>query len=396
VASATTINKVTITAPATGSTLTIADGTTLSNTYTMNAAKQAGVAGGIPWFDSTTSMSASALLTQYGVLYGGGASAAPAAVAACGAGIPIVGSATVPVCSKVTLTSPATGSTLTISDSQTLSDTYSMNVAKTAGVAGAIPWYDTTSSQSATALLTQYGVMVGGGASAAPNTISVPAADALLYGTTGANPAFKALPTTGTNGCSGSTDMLQWNNSTHVFACGTAGGGGGISGATLNGAMYALTATTGTSTAALTNGQLLIGSTSATPVAATITAGNDVTVTNGAGAITIAAGTLTGSGLSAGDAYYMAAGGLAVADSSVASSADMPAICVATSSTVCVYSGVVTTGSWTTGNIIYVGTSGALTATIPSTSGYSVQRIGVATSATQVLIMPSLDVGLIQ
>lgn len=37
-----------------------------------------------------------------------------------------------------------------------------------------------------------------------------------------------------------------------------------------------------------TNGQLIIGSTSAFPVAATITAGTNITVTNGAGSITIA------------------------------------------------------------------------------------------------------------
>jgi hypothetical protein len=80
--SSTSINKVTVTAPATGSTLTVADGTTLSNTYTMNAAKTAGVAGAIPWYDTTTSESASALLTQYGVMIGGGASAAPSTIAA--------------------------------------------------------------------------------------------------------------------------------------------------------------------------------------------------------------------------------------------------------------------------------------------------------------------------
>lgn len=36
------------------------------------------------------------------------------------------------------------------------------------------------------------------------------------------------------------------------------------------------------------NGQLLIGSVGANPVAATITAGSNITVTNGAGTITIA------------------------------------------------------------------------------------------------------------
>jgi len=41
--------------------------------------------------------------------------------------------------------------------------------------------------------------------------------------------------------------------------------------------------------AALTNGQLLIGSTGAAPVAATLTAGTGVTITNGAGTISIAA-----------------------------------------------------------------------------------------------------------
>lgn len=40
--------------------------------------------------------------------------------------------------------------------------------------------------------------------------------------------------------------------------------------------------------AALTNGQLLIGSTNATPVAVNLTAGNGITITNAAGAITIA------------------------------------------------------------------------------------------------------------
>ncbi len=48
-------------------------------------------------------------------------------------------------------------------------------------------------------------------------------------------------------------------------------------------------------TAAMTNGQFLIGSTGADPVPATITAGTSVTVTNGAGSVTLAAtGTLIG------------------------------------------------------------------------------------------------------
>ena len=38
----------------------------------------------------------------------------------------------------------------------------------------------------------------------------------------------------------------------------------------------------------MTNGQVIIGSTGATPVAAALTAGANITITNGAGSITIA------------------------------------------------------------------------------------------------------------
>jgi hypothetical protein len=61
-----------------------------------------------------------------------------------------------------------------------------------------------------------------------------------------------------------------------------------ISGLTTNGALYASSATAISSTAALTNGQLLIGNTGSAPVAATLTGtSNQVNVTNGAGTITL-------------------------------------------------------------------------------------------------------------
>jgi hypothetical protein len=62
-----------------------------------------------------------------------------------------------------------------------------------------------------------------------------------------------------------------------------------LSGLTANSFLYSGTGGALTATAAPTNGQLLIGSTGAAPVAATITAGAGVTVTNAAGSITIAA-----------------------------------------------------------------------------------------------------------
>lgn len=57
---------------------------------------------------------------------------------------------------------------------------------------------------------------------------------------------------------------------------------------TANSFMYPGTGGLLSSTAAATNGQILIGSTGAAPVAATITAGTAISVTNGAGSITIA------------------------------------------------------------------------------------------------------------
>jgi hypothetical protein len=60
------------------------------------------------------------------------------------------------------------------------------------------------------------------------------------------------------------------------------------SGLTAGGAVYAGTSGLLQSTAAMTNGQLLIGSTGASPVAAALTAGTAISVTNASGSITIA------------------------------------------------------------------------------------------------------------
>lgn len=64
------------------------------------------------------------------------------------------------------------------------------------------------------------------------------------------------------------------------------GGAGAISGLTLDGAIYAASANTIASTAAMTNGQILIGSTGAAPVKNTISGtSNEITITNSSGGI---------------------------------------------------------------------------------------------------------------
>jgi hypothetical protein len=62
------------------------------------------------------------------------------------------------------------------------------------GVSGGIPYYSTTTALSASPLLAAHGVVVGGGAGAAPATLGVGATGTILAGTTGANPAFTATP----------------------------------------------------------------------------------------------------------------------------------------------------------------------------------------------------------
>jgi hypothetical protein len=103
VATATSINKVAITAPATGSTLTVADGKTLtaSNTLTFTGT------------DSST------------VAFGAGGTAAYVDGA--------LGNATATTLNKVTLTTPATGSTLTVADGKTLTASNTLTMTATDG-----------------------------------------------------------------------------------------------------------------------------------------------------------------------------------------------------------------------------------------------------------------------
>jgi fibronectin-binding autotransporter adhesin len=80
-----------------------------------------------------------------------------------------------------------------------------------------------------------------------------------------------------------SGQTLIWNGT--VWNCGSFGG---VSG-TANGMAYFAGPATVTSTVAPTNGQILIGSTGTAPTLGTLTAGSNVTITNGPGTVTISA-----------------------------------------------------------------------------------------------------------
>jgi len=130
VATATSLNKVAVTAPATSSTLTIQDGFTLtvtgnasvsgthtgtsSGTNTGDVANTALTTSSLAQFASTTSAEMRTLLsdeTGTGVAV---FATSPTLVT------PTLGAATVTTVNKVTVTAPATGSTLTIADGKTL------------------------------------------------------------------------------------------------------------------------------------------------------------------------------------------------------------------------------------------------------------------------------------
>ena len=159
--------------------------------------------------------------------------------------------------------------------------------------------------------LTNHGVLVGAGASAITQ-LAVGSTGQVLTGVTGADPVFAAPAASSITITGDSGGGLTGNSFT--FTGGTTGltfAGAGTTetlGGTLvvsNGGTGRATLTNhsllvGAGTSAITqlgvasNGQLPIGSAGADPVLATLTAGTGISITNGAGSITI---TSTGGGL---------------------------------------------------------------------------------------------------
>ena len=118
VASATSLNKVTVTAPATGATLTLGDGSTLTL-----AASSSLTTSGAHATTLTTSGTTSLTLPTSGTVtaLGNSVTGSGSIVLATSPSLttPTLGVASATTVNKVTLTAPATGSTLTIADGKT-------------------------------------------------------------------------------------------------------------------------------------------------------------------------------------------------------------------------------------------------------------------------------------
>lgn len=155
--------------------------------------------------------------------------------------------------------------------------------------------------------LTDHGLLVGGGTGAV-DAISVGGSGTLLQGTAGSDPAFTLTPvlgvagaSTGTLGFSGSTSgtvtvQPQAAAGTYNFNLPTSAGTSGQALLSGGGGSTAMTfgtlgvAAGGTGQTSYTDGQLLIGNSSGNTLSkATLTAGSNITITNGNGTIEIAA-----------------------------------------------------------------------------------------------------------
>ena len=138
----------------------------------------AGTSGGIPYFSSTSAMTSSALLTQYGVIYGGGAGASPVATAAGTTGQVLTATTggaptwAAPATSG-TVTSIAqsfTGGLISVAGSPiTSSGTLALTVA---GTSGGIPYFSSATTWATSAALAANSLVQGGGAGVAPSTIT--------------------------------------------------------------------------------------------------------------------------------------------------------------------------------------------------------------------------------
>lgn len=142
------------------------------------------------------------------------------------------------------------------------------------------------------ATLTAHGILVGEGTSAI-NPIVLTNGQ-LLIGSTGADPSAASITS------SGSTITVTAGAGTiniDVTApLNVAHGGTGATSLTAHGILLGEGTSAIVATAVLTNGQLLIGSTGADPVPASLTAGTGITITPGAGSLTIASAEAAGGG----------------------------------------------------------------------------------------------------
>jgi trimeric autotransporter adhesin len=179
-----------------------------------------------------------------------------------------------PITTTGTISIPAAGVTnaMLANPSITVKAGSGLSGGGTVALGGTVTLTNTASGGTVTSVATGAGLT--GGPVTTTGTISIPAAG--VTNSMLANPSITVVPGSGLSG--GGTVALG----------GTVTLSSSLSGTT-DGIAYFSGATNLTSTAAPTNGQILVGSTGKAPVLATLTAGPNVSITNGPGSVTISA-----------------------------------------------------------------------------------------------------------
>ena len=150
------------------------------------------VAGGIAYGTSTTQVGTTSALTQYGVLFSGG-TGAPTSSAQGAANMPLIGQgASNPIFSTIAY--------------------------PTSGATGGLVYFSSNTAMAASALLNQHGVLLGGGAGAAPYSLAAALTGTVMIGVTGTDPGFSTTPVLGTdNSVAGTLQLASTAGTAHTI-----------------------------------------------------------------------------------------------------------------------------------------------------------------------------------
>jgi len=183
-----------------------------------------GTSGGILGYTSNGVLASSSALTANQLIIGGGAGATPSTLAAGSQYAPLVMGASAPGYAALDLSqSAARTGTLPVANGGT---------GLTTGTSGGVPYYSATGVLSSSGALTQYGIVLGGGAGVGPTMLAPDASTVkwLKSGGSSANPAWTAFTVPKVTKYTSGTAATHNVTGTPLYVIVMAKGGGGAGG----------------------------------------------------------------------------------------------------------------------------------------------------------------------